>query len=321
MSDNPHNPFSKITEDYDWFRRLAVVDDACSRLRHFDYGLTDALRNQKDLFSATAFGSIQDIMKSSGLGLAAGLQKQLSATAFGSIQDIMKSSRLGLAADLQKQMGLLGSSVNFLNIYSNPMEFLGRVSLDHKFIEEIQKLSVSASEDFKGQSQDAIYDWAESLPKFVDIDGSETLPDYLQNLPEKARGIFLWILNRIVLAYIILLIADVSVGVVSDKVKPLVSQYLFGKPAASNREVSNLSRSMPDVYFENIRFVTVNNLYVRKTPNSRSELIDKLPRGEVVTLITKSESLSWSQIRYQNLDGEIMQGWVFSRYLQRFNIR
>jgi hypothetical protein len=336
-------------QDNDWLRKLAGVGDVYSRLRPSDYGLIDAIKKQTDLLSSTAFGSIQDTIKSSRLGLVADLQKQLSLsafgsiqdtmkssrlglvadfqkqlslTAFGSIQDIMKSSRLGLAADIQKRMGLLGSSyAHDLNIYPNLMSSLGRVSFDHKFIEEIQKLSVSASESFEGQSHDAIHNLAESLPEFVEIDGSQSLPDYLQNIPEKARWIFLWILNRIVLAYFVLLIADVSVGVVSDKVKPLVNQYLFGNPSATNKEISNLSQRMPDVYFEYIRFVKVNNLHVRQTANSKGKVVDKLPRGEVVTLITKNKNLNWSQIRYQNHDGEVMQGWVFSRYLQRFNTR
>lgn len=97
----------------------------------------------------------------------------------------------------------------------------------------------------------------------------------------------------------------------------MIRAYVCEKDWATNKIISALICGTPEGRFKSNRFVKVDHLYVRKTPNAKGEVIDLLPRFEPVTLIEKSENLSWSLIRYKNDDGELMEGWVFSRYLYK----
>ena len=66
------------------------------------------------------------------------------------------------------------------------------------------------------------------------------------------------------------------------------------------------------------RFVYATTLHVRKLGNMSSEIIDELYLGKTVSVVKKSKR--WSYIEYHDEDtGELKQGWVFSRYLHKFN--
>lgn len=65
------------------------------------------------------------------------------------------------------------------------------------------------------------------------------------------------------------------------------------------------------------RFVYATILHVRSSGSINSEIIDELYLGKTVKIIEKVKR--WSHIEYQDSDsGELKQGWVFSRYLEKF---
>jgi hypothetical protein len=65
-------------------------------------------------------------------------------------------------------------------------------------------------------------------------------------------------------------------------------------------------------------FVSIGVLRVRDFGSNNADIVDELYIGKVVKLIEKSKS--WSLVEYSDSDtGELKQGWVFSRYLSRFN--
>lgn len=71
-------------------------------------------------------------------------------------------------------------------------------------------------------------------------------------------------------------------------------------------------------YLKNYRFVYATTLHVRRFGNMSSEIIDELYLGKAVRVLEKSNR--WSFIEYQDIDsGDIKQGWVFTRYLHKFN--
>ncbi|AHG62870.1 hypothetical protein MIM_c07710 [Advenella mimigardefordensis DPN7] len=65
----------------------------------------------------------------------------------------------------------------------------------------------------------------------------------------------------------------------------------------------------------NYRFVTVSLLNVRKSNSSRSEKIDTLSLGKTVTIVTKLKD--WTLVEYLDDEGDMREGWVFSRYLHK----
>lgn len=65
------------------------------------------------------------------------------------------------------------------------------------------------------------------------------------------------------------------------------------------------------------KFVTTKILNVRTFGNIKSEIIDDIFLGKKVKILEKSKD--WSFIEYEDSDtSEIKQGWVFSRYLHKF---
>jgi uncharacterized protein YgiM (DUF1202 family) len=65
------------------------------------------------------------------------------------------------------------------------------------------------------------------------------------------------------------------------------------------------------------RRVTVNNLKVYKEPNKRARVNGTLPKGQVVHVIIKDRN--WCHITTL-VDGEVLSGWVFTRYIEKIQI-
>ena len=65
------------------------------------------------------------------------------------------------------------------------------------------------------------------------------------------------------------------------------------------------------------RFVYASILNVRESSSTKSKIIGDLHLGKAVKLIKKVKS--WSFIEYQDsMTSEVKKGWVFSRYLRKF---
>lgn len=329
--------------DRNTFRNLNDI------LRPLDLGVSESLRRQLELIDRSTYSSMNDILKNIDFGISGALQKQIDligqTTSAKTLNDVLNTVNLGINDAFQKQIELLDransrtldsilktthlgvdhafaknsenfrSSFNQLNSIDHRLkESLSSIQLEPALMEAIQRFSVSATANF-----DVSYEG--NLTEDIASGWPDSISDYLQQLPEKARCVFIWIFINVISAYVILLITDITVGVVSDRVKPHVSNYLFGRPQATNKTISNLSRTMSDVQFQYIRFVAVDSLRVWSTPSSKGEILDVLPHGDVVTLIQKDATFSWSQIRYKNQDGDLIEGWVFSRYLHSFKMR
>ena len=99
----------------------------------------------------------------------------------------------------------------------------------------------------------------------------------------------------------------------------------FAKPPKPIREIERQiiicyrEQYEPSVLV-NYRFVSVRTyLNVRTGPGQKYDTGWTLDHGTPVRLIGKSDNYDWSLIEYENtLTGELEQGWVFSRYLRKF---
>lgn len=64
-------------------------------------------------------------------------------------------------------------------------------------------------------------------------------------------------------------------------------------------------------------FVIVDVLNVRRTPSTKSCIIEVIYLGKCLKLIAKGRH--WSRIQYFNESNELVDGWVFSRYIEKFH--
>jgi len=63
------------------------------------------------------------------------------------------------------------------------------------------------------------------------------------------------------------------------------------------------------------RMVSASQLPVRQTNTRNTKAVDMLHFGQVVRVIEKRRN--WSLVAYQKEDGEVIKGWVLTRYLEK----
>jgi len=178
-------------------------------------------------------------------------------------------------------------------------------------------LGASVSEERRFDAQ-YIESLEASFSEYENSNDKKSLLEFIESTPLQSKQIFLWLIISF-LIFVKLVSVDVAVGLVSDEIKPRIKAFLSSNPETTNKQLSQLSVRHQNIDFEHIRFVGVSGLQVRMTPNNKGQVLDVLSRGDVIALLNKDTTLSWSFIRYKNDDNEIIQGWVFSRYLQKFN--
>lgn len=124
---------------------------------------------------------------------------------------------------------------------------------------------------------------------------------------------------------IVTLILSYFLNIFSNLSMPLYEnwEYLFQRetPRVATKLVSQAANKEYDIdELNHYRFVVVSVLNVRGEPSIKSEVIDELKNGMVVKFITKSKR--WTQIEFLcNETNERKIGWVFSRYLRKFDIK
>ena len=196
-------------------------------------------------------------------------------------------------------------------------EILNGISINRVIMDAVQELNKNVSAGAEPDFIEAVSDLVNKLPELSQKVSSNALRDYVSKVPGHAQFI-LWILiSCVIYPYMKAVLDDIAVSLTNDNLKPLIRGYICDQPWATNKIISILICSTPQGNLASNRFVNADYLYVRKTPNQKSDSVDLLPRFEPVTIIKKSENFSWSLIRYKNDDGEMMEGWVFSRYLYK----
>jgi hypothetical protein len=104
-------------------------------------------------------------------------------------------------------------------------------------------------------------------------------------------------------------------------VAPFIESLLAKKFIVEKNDIKQIKK-MPlllgDVAFENVRFITKNNVFLRQEPSRKSAVLDKLTVGKVVTVLSKKGD--WIEVVYERQNCESITGWVYKRYTARFAI-
>ncbi len=196
-----------------------------------------------------------------------------------------------------------------INKYLNPLnDYLSSPLMDLIAIGSDGVISVS--EEIVDIQE--INDSVESISKDY-LSAEEFLEQLFHILEKLGNG------ARIVVIYLIL---PYFLAIIANLTTPIYEEWWKEYADYDQREAKKeIIREALDLYsieqlFE-YRFVYASTLNVRESGSIKSKITGVLHLGKAVKLINKVKS--WSFIEYQDsLTNEIKQGWVFSRYLQKF---
>ncbi|EJG1821189.1 SH3 domain-containing protein [Vibrio parahaemolyticus] len=145
------------------------------------------------------------------------------------------------------------------------------------------------------------------------------------SLPENKSGILEWYNKQSPAVQLVIgLFLGYWVSVLCNLSMPLYEDWSHIFTSTDSRKASKQvvheARNEYDINeLKSYRFVIASVLHVRSNPTINSEILDELKNGKPVRFIEKSKR--WVLIEYWCDDtGEYRKGWVFSRYLRRFEI-
>ncbi len=168
-----------------------------------------------------------------------------------------------------------------------------------------------------GNKNLTISDFSETYMEFVET--IEKLPsqaqilEFIQIFLQKLKKPVAIILMLIILPYINNIASNLSFPYVEEIIKSIIRS-----PKEQIKLIKNEVQQefLPD-FLKTYRFVSASVLNVRKGPSSSYQVVDEISFGKIVRLIQKGRQ--WPSIEYLDEDTEeIVTGWVFNRYLNKF---
>lgn len=160
---------------------------------------------------------------------------------------------------------------------------------------------------------------SESIENFFsDIDRIDFFDKFwerLEKLKTPIRVFIIWIVNHIIVAYIVGLSAGVTL-LHRDQIQDALDKFSF----RSHREVTTyIKKIAPEInlkHLESHRVVTAERLHLREKPSRKSRIIYELNRGKLVRVLRKNRNWTMVEVVFDNED-ESLEGWVFTRYITK----
>ena len=135
--------------------------------------------------------------------------------------------------------------------------------------------------------------------------------DIFAKIPFNIQMIIIFIFMQIILPHI----NNISANLMT----PYVDKYLLSSSVTDKvkiKKISKIKLDNPVLEVNKLRFITRNNVILRSSPSTKTEILDELCLGQVVTVLSKKRN--WIEVQYIDQDNEIVHGWVFTRYTARF---
>ena len=194
------------------------------------------------------------------------------------------------------------------------LQKLTRPAYLNSFLEAVER-DIAAGTHLAGESFADQGDAQDDEATLRALDAAET-PERYAELFARASKYLKWALLALVASVVVPFMVSVS----ANLAMPHIEEYLKQSPAVAPREqvkqIKKLSMGELGNALRDCRFVTASTLHLRSTPNSRAKSVDTLQFGQVVTVI--STKADWTEVSYEYGDGELVSGWVFTRYLAKF---
>ena len=155
-------------------------------------------------------------------------------------------------------------------------------------------------------------EFEKSVDQLDSVNDKTSLLSVFTSLPPYIQIIFLFIFLETIWPLII----NISSNLLTTKVE----SYLDNNNDSTTRDkiidIKKLPLSLDDISTRDLRFITGNNVRLRMAPSTKSEILDELALGQVVTVLSKKRN--WIEVMYEYEDGESISGWVFTRYTANF---
>lgn len=109
------------------------------------------------------------------------------------------------------------------------------------------------------------------------------------------------------------------INIASSLITPHVERIINGSKLSTDqiRVIKKLPASQ-GIDIENLRFVTRNNVKLRAKASTKSEVLDELVVGQVVTVLSKQKN--WAEVVYRYDDGQALHGWILMTYTAKFKL-
>jgi SH3 domain-containing protein len=146
----------------------------------------------------------------------------------------------------------------------------------------------------------------------------ERLELKLAQVMEEVKKVKEPLLQKIVLAFVVHFIVGIILAVLG------YGHYLernrTGDERALRKAISKeVTARVGRDTLADYRYVKTAVLNVRAKSSSKASIVGNLHFGQVVELIERDDSHSWSRVRWTGEGEETsLEGWVFSRYLEKF---
>jgi hypothetical protein len=124
------------------------------------------------------------------------------------------------------------------------------------------------------------------------LNETDTPNSYLsvfKNLPPTIQAIFFYILLNVIIPQI----NSISANILT----PVVSSYLQESDLTKREDVKNIKdfpRYLDNVQVDGLRFITGDNVRLREGPSTKSDILDELVLGQVVSILSKDRN--WIEV-------------------------
>ena len=210
----------------------------------------------------------------------------------------IKSSALEATLDLNDRHSTIGQAI--AAIKSAKLETT--LGLNATKLVDIRNLDISSLQEELGRSDQQQFNEVNDIGSFIKI---------INSLPSLLQDIFYYL-------FIYVVIAQIN-SISANLLTPFVESYLKDNKSAERIQIKTIKRiplSLGDVDTDGLRFIAGNNVRLRSESSTRSEVLDELVLGQIVTVLSKSRN--WIEVKYEYEDGDAVSGWVFTRYTAKF---
>lgn len=272
--------------------------------------------------SVEMIGLRESLMRTSEL---MGSSSVIEAT--NNLQRVLKSVSL--------QMNL-SSTIQQLNLGFDPriFETIQRLSIDTSAIEKaiqnnlkilrgVDWSSIIDAEDFEGFNVENSLDGA-----VIDLNNGvsfqEQIAEFINRFKSK-NPVLVILIVMFVFSPVQAAINDAMRDLVKGVTTPIVEQAQTNdykvieknmKIEVNNTLIINVeSKDVRDEFMKIYGYVSTDKLIMRQTNKVKSRALYTLEFGQVVRIIHKDRN--WSLVEYES-DEDIIQGWVFTRYISKF---
>lgn len=279
----------------------------------------DTIRESIAVRVAAGLGVFEEIQKTmrqhSSLDIAA--KTSMSLLELNSIQEAVgfRASAIQQAMKTVQQMKVFEQSELLHNTISQ-MQSLGvltksiqALNRDNIFSQAVKSFNVMTYQMQFGPSISSAelsecMSIIETTPETEFIDIFPKLHPYLQ-------AVLIFLFKTILLGIVI--------GISGNLLTPYAEKMLKSGRMSTDQIRAVKKTPLQDVDTATLRFIYRNGVKLRAKPSTRSEILDVLVAGQVVSVLDKRKS--WVEVVYSNDEDQECRGWIMTTYTTKFKIK